>query len=389
MIVGHAKITLWEKDCPTLAGLSGDLPNFDLNRGMPEFVYNIQNATMKRLSSPGFFRFLLALAVFVHHLSRIAIGHAAVYLFFCLSGYWIFRMYSERYSRTSRPYRVYLVSRLWRLLPVFLLCSLLAYLCSPGGPACLCSGDRKVHLIVSQFLILGYASLPHPPLGPAWSLDIEMQFYVLAPLLIAMMIRGLVRPVTILAAAMLISGASVALDAKSWVASYLFFFVIGMAAAKSGWKPSSRLASLCLGIVSTMFILMSASPLRGVLLVGAHPTPLAKYNEAASVLMAIMLCPLAIYTTAQKGPPGDGMFADLSYIVYLLHWIGVQWILAETKIMGHRLEWTIAGVIVVLIASFLIWSLYDRPINRMRANWVKAQIRAARESPDEQRPMVA
>ncbi len=46
--------------------------------------------------SPGSFRLILALTVVVFHaVSFISFGHAVVYMFFVLSGYWIFKMYSR------------------------------------------------------------------------------------------------------------------------------------------------------------------------------------------------------------------------------------------------------------------------------------------------------
>ncbi len=80
----------------------------------------------RKLTGPGLFRLLLAEVVFIHHLSRFACGTAAVYVFFSLSGYWIYQMYTRRYSKARFPYLTYLISRAWRLLPTFWLISLLA-----------------------------------------------------------------------------------------------------------------------------------------------------------------------------------------------------------------------------------------------------------------------
>ena len=48
---------------------------------------------------PGFFRLILATLVFLHHTSSIALGEMAVIVFFVLSGYWIAKMYREKYSK--------------------------------------------------------------------------------------------------------------------------------------------------------------------------------------------------------------------------------------------------------------------------------------------------
>ena len=49
--------------------------------------------------SPGLFRLLLAfLVVIFHTTSFIPLGNYAVYVFFVLSGFWIFKMYNDKYK---------------------------------------------------------------------------------------------------------------------------------------------------------------------------------------------------------------------------------------------------------------------------------------------------
>ena len=46
---------------------------------------------------PGLFRFILAFMVLIFHtISFFPLGHYAVYVFFMLSGYWIFKMFEEK-----------------------------------------------------------------------------------------------------------------------------------------------------------------------------------------------------------------------------------------------------------------------------------------------------
>jgi len=111
------------------------------------------------------------------HGTRIAVGSSAVYLFFGLSGYWIYQMYVHKYSKTRSPFFTYMVSRLWRLLPVFLLINTSAILVDIFYQhRSVFAGNwmSKLHFIVSNTMLLGYDSLPSKPLVPAWSLDLEM-----------------------------------------------------------------------------------------------------------------------------------------------------------------------------------------------------------------------
>jgi peptidoglycan/LPS O-acetylase OafA/YrhL len=81
-----------------------------------------------------------------------------------------------------------MVSRAWRLLPVFWLTGALAI-----GVAVYLRSSVPVtpHVIVSDVAILGYASLRgySSSLPAAWSLDLEIQFYLLAPLLLTALYR--------------------------------------------------------------------------------------------------------------------------------------------------------------------------------------------------------
>lgn len=325
---------------------------------------------MNKLRGPGLFRLLLALAVLVDHATRLAIGVGAVYLFFSLSGYWIFRMYSERYAHTCHPYLTYMTSRCWRLLPVFLLCGGLLLALNPGA---FTHTRHPLHLAISETLILGYASLVPAPLGPAWSLDIEVQFYLIAPL-IALNRRGWVWWKILIPAAIGVSVLSASLGISAWVGRYIAFFMAGMAFAACGKQVSKRLAFWSLGAGLVLLCGLAVSPWHGIILIGAHPTPLARYYLTANTVLAVALFPFAMHTTSQRGFRRDGMFADLSYIVYLLHWIVLQEINSHPIFLRHRVLGGLAAVAIIAGASWAIWKVFDKPLNRLRAAWVKQRM---------------
>jgi len=239
-----------------------------------------------------------------------------------------------------------------------------------GALALYWHSSGRTHFVLSNLFILGYNSLRKLPLVPAWSLDIEMQFYLIAPLLAISIARVRIPKVSILAMAAAISLASVYLHAPSSILSYIPFFLIGMIAACANWRPSSREAMLSLGATALFVIGCLASPWRGILLIGAHPGPLAIYSPYANITLALVAVPYAIYTTTQKGFKADGMFADLSYITYLLHWIATLWLRSHTIGVAQRLESTVVAWIGLIGSSFLIWKYYDHPINQMRSRWV-------------------
>jgi peptidoglycan/LPS O-acetylase OafA/YrhL len=334
---------------------------------------------LPKLTGPGLFRLFLALLVFVHHASRVSFGSMAVYVFFCLSGFWIYRMYTGRYARTRQPYITYLVSRLWRLMPAYWLITLitLTYSYWTGALAVEFRANNPVHFVLSNVFLLGYDKLLMQPIAPAWSLDIEMQFYLIAPLLAILLARRVMPAVWVLVIVGTISAVSVTFGFYVHLLSCLIFFVIGMVTAANDWKPSRALAGLSVAVPLLLVLACFVSPWRGILLVGTHRGPLSSYTDAANVVLAFLAAPYAMYTTRQKGFAQDDMFGDLSYVIYLLHWPAMIWLgtwLARGG--GHRLAVSAAIFIIVIGISILIWRFYDKPINRMRSQWVKTRMLA-------------
>jgi len=340
---------------------------------------SLESQMPKGITGPGLFRLFLALIVFVHHCSRFAVGTSAVFVFFTLSGFWVYKMYMERYRRTRQPYFTYLVSRAWRLLPAFWLITMLSalFLYFNGSLAQYWINNDRLHLAVSSLFIFGYSNLRMLPIVPAWSLDMEMQFYVLAPVIALFIARRKLVAIWVVLVSAAVSLTSYLLQSSFQTASFLVFFVIGMTAASVDWRPSKRVVIGCIAVTALLLFCCLASPYRGILLVGAHPGPNSIYTPHANVALALLAVPYAIHTTGKKGFRADGMFADLSYLIYLLHWIGILWIDSHQGTILHRLLFIALAWVLVLAMAYIIWRFYDRPINRVRSRWVAGRISAA------------
>ncbi|MFM5931001.1 MAG: acyltransferase family protein [Novosphingobium sp.] len=320
---------------------------------------------------PGAFRLFLAMLVFVHHFSSLDWGPYAVYVFFVLSGFWVQTMWEDRYCRTRQPYLTYMVSRAWRLAPVMVLVSLITVALLPviGIPASQVFASNPLHLAFSSTFLLGYSRLDYAPVGSAWSLDVEMQYYLLAPLFALLAAR--LRSGVLMIAAAAISAASAVWTAHDYhVGKYLLFFFAGLIAARHDWQPGKRLAHASAIVVVALVIAVLVSPWRGILIGGANPGPLHVHAPAFNVAMGLLSIPFALYTVRQESDATDRMMADLSYIIYLLHWVAMQWFFQFTQPFTTRLAVAATSFAVVPGASWLIWRFYDKPINRLRAQWV-------------------
>jgi peptidoglycan/LPS O-acetylase OafA/YrhL len=217
----------------------------------------------------------------------------------------------------------------------------------------------------STLFALGYAEMPVRPVGPAWSLDIEMQFYLVAPALVWLVRRT--SAVVALAGAYALYVAGMVIYPGIVLTSFVPFFVIGMVAAQHRWSVPPRLAetALALAIVLTAGILLS--PWHASMLGegGAH-------WPQVNLLLAALALPQALVSVQNKGGKRDAVWADQSYIVYMLHWPAI--------LVWRAVAWPnpiamMAGLLglaaAVALMAWLLRRAFDRPLNRARARWVE------------------
>ena len=287
-------------------------------------------------------------------------------------------MYNRKYLFVSAPATVFIVSRLFRLLPMFLIFNFLAILVR----FCIGSETGLERLNITLFpnlLIFGYASLPVKPLGPAWSLDIELQFYLLFPLL-ALIIPVLRNKLPLAVGLLLLGGlgyiACFVEDISSTVLPYLGFFGIGIWAAWSAWSPCQRDILVALAGVGLILTVILAVPhLRGLLIV-TDTDLLRGWNASTNAVTAVLLSPLAVYSVRQPSSRTDRLMGDLPYTVYCSHWIPV--ILTAKYLAGApvltKLPIVGCAIAVTYAVSLAALMYIDRPIGILREMWVNRHL---------------
>jgi peptidoglycan/LPS O-acetylase OafA/YrhL len=334
---------------------------------------------MMQAFGPGAYRLLLALIVVVHHVSRFNLGEFAVYAFFNLSGFWMASVWRDKYSNERGGYRTFILARFIRLAPLFWVGSLVglvadvvshkldakkAYLLGMGAL-------ETLRFAASNLFILGYNFLPYKALGPAWSLDVEMQYYLVLPLLFVLARRtrwlGLLCLMALLVA---VKGSAL----QESLLGYAVFFYAGMLACTCEWKPSSgqvRGAVLLLG--SLLLLLFATAQGRGLIIGGVErAADFDQVNKYVSALLALVCLPITIWSTRQPASSQDKVLGDLSYSVYLFHG-------PLAVVYGHwfgdlpplqRLPYLLAYLVVTAVVSVAAWRWVDKPVMALRSRYL-------------------
>jgi peptidoglycan/LPS O-acetylase OafA/YrhL len=338
--------------------------------------------------SPGAFRLLLAAIVFISHTLPLLLGSTAVYLFFMLSGFWIWTMWHREYAELERPIARFLLSRAWRLYPVyFASLACLAVCCWPLHLVTLPWPSHldwpAVRFYVAQIAVLGHAQLDGDArlISTAWSLDVEIQFYLIAPLLILLLGPKLRQPLwQIVVHAIAGLGLLMflmfygAVPATGTLPQYLCFFLIGMWAAQLDWHPSARQSDLAVGLAALIVGGCLLSPgVRGLFLFGRHYDALSVFNAQANVLLAFVLAPYAIATVRRPSRGLDRHMGAISYEVYLVHGaaLAVYQPRFESLARATQLPYIAMMALIVAVISVAIYLLIDQPLERMRHRHVQ------------------
>jgi peptidoglycan/LPS O-acetylase OafA/YrhL len=350
------------------------------------------------LFSPGLFRLFLACIVFAQHSTRLLIGAAAVFLFFGLSGYWIAAIWDKDYAATKAPAFTFYVSRAWRILPAFWVANLCAIAIAarrgelPDAYRTFAFTPHLVTMISGNLGLLGYSLLPHSQrlLDTAWSLDVEMEFYLLIPLLMllprpAWRVRSLLLAGFFGLCAILLYGEPVYRN----LGYYIIFFGIGLFFFYSKKVPSQSLALIGLALSLLCLCVCCAAPqLRGLVLASKHAVgESVRWSYAANCALAFLMMPFAFRTVHQPSPAPDRALGDMSYLVYLFH-VPALALLGDSYYslsLRQRFPELALVWIGVFTFSFAFWAIVHRPLDRQRKHFIsrrkKAEVKTETPSP--------
>jgi peptidoglycan/LPS O-acetylase OafA/YrhL len=286
----------------------------------------------------GAWRLALAWLVVADHTSglneisaNLGIGKIAVSTFFFVSGFLMpltFDTHYRAYGMLAGSRKFY-VNRFLRIYPIYwasLAVTLLAVIVY--GPALMehatTPGDlSRVRTYLANVLLLGLnqTRLWHGDLRfnpPAWTLDIELQYYALVPVILWMTAyrrRAAAAAMAAFAAASLYLFFRPVgiLDIDRSLLAWSFFFLLGYAFyLLPGLQALTRRKRWLIAAVAALILIASLSRHRDVAIL--------------CVTLACMTVSSYLLVLQQSGAFGrrDRLLGDLSYPTYILHWICVQ-----------------------------------------------------------------
>jgi peptidoglycan/LPS O-acetylase OafA/YrhL len=329
---------------------------------------------------------------------RIAYGGGyGVFFFFALTGYLLFWPFAKRYFGGGDAINLdrYAVNRALRILPLYYAVVIVVLLLQEHNPGL---GVWARFLTFTETLSPGTAGRI---VGPAWSLVVELCFYLLLPLL-AWAIARLARGCALRAAAILV-GLGLASLAVRVVTIYtadpvdplwrlnlpatFYFFVPGMLLALVRLSWESRRPAWLRGPVSQGDIWILASiPLWLVVLLVSYSFD---FLIGAAAFLTIGACVLPLRT----GPVTNSLqwrplalVGVASYSLYLWH-VPVITALTDAGASTKFGLLTAIAVPVCIVVALASYGAIEWPFLRLRRQWARSS--AKQEAPPETQRMPA
>ena len=324
---------------------------------------------------PGLFRLFLASIVFIHHLSSVNIGVSAVLVFFFLSGFWISKMYKEKYSLKKHPKTTFYISRILRIFPIFILANIILFFLDHY--LSLNYIDNLKLNWMPNYIIFGFNFLEtqNRLIVPVWSLELELIYYLIFPFIF--IIKDKIKIFILYAILILISLYDIFVNTDKILLSYFIFFVGGNLAYKISINVKKKIAILSILIFLfiifiSFFINNNFNPLIGG---QDHSLFFKKYNLIFNFIIAFLLIPFAIITLKSKNNFNkDKFFGDMSYSVYLFHWITcicLDKYLINSLDLKERFFYTFVYVIITYLVCIIITKYYDYYFEKFRKHTIK------------------
>ena len=360
----------------------------------------------------GSLRLILALSIVFWHMPKhpfvLFNGGIAVEAFFIISGFYMAFVISEKYSRLATPWvATFYLSRILRLAPVYLIVCFvegLWYLKS-NTPNIFSANDlstqaRAALVFINLFVfgqdiwqtILTHAGTNIPNqliqstvnffganafepiyvyIGQAWSLGIELIFYMIAPFVVLSRKRAIALFIACLLVRFYFIEHADLYPNAPWRSRFfpgnLTFFFLGIA---SYWIYAyainikhSKMVGLAFSIAGLGFLIGSVFIAGGVLLFDG-PEDYDQFRLWVFYILLTVGIPYLFILT--KDTKWDNYIGEISYPVYLVHGFIIGWLSPRLGSSMNSSAKTLAIVFATILVSTALYFFVDRPVERFR-----------------------
>jgi peptidoglycan/LPS O-acetylase OafA/YrhL len=332
----------------------------------------------------GSIRLFLALSVAVTHLTEASSagvnGYLAVLCFYIISGFYMSMVLNGRYSGPGGT-KAFYAARYLRLYPAYAFTAVMAvfvfYAFYPDRLALPSPSQRPFAWALDLFAnatMVGTDLLMLPPIksndmmrliGPAWSIGVELQFYLLAPFIVR---RSLKLCVGLLLCSLMVRFLMLGLAYDPWryyfAPSTFCFFMLGAVAHR----------------LAVLFPYQALKRRIGTVALGA--LPVLGYLTGVNVTGDIDIVPTWIFFAAftasipfvfefSKNIRLDNLVGQLSYPLYLVHRLTFASLAALLGVKELALadSWLRGGIClaIAILAAAGLYLLIEKPVETLRA----------------------
>ncbi|HEX2972076.1 MAG TPA: acyltransferase [Tepidisphaeraceae bacterium] len=349
----------------------------------------------------GLIRLLLAVSVVIAHSSPIAGmglvgGAAAVQIFYMISGFYMALVLNEKYIGKKSLYGLFISNRILRLFPVYLVVLgttiatqalfPVAFLKPHDTAALWTQYGPDMHvgtallLGLSNLLLLGqdavyflgfgvqsgsvypsaaFINEPMPAhlflfIPQAWSLGVELLFYLVAPFLVRRRVRIVVGMIVMSVAVRILLYTRYGLANDPWsyrfFPSELAFFLTGSVGYRVYAFLRDTGRSVRLASAAAFWIMIVA-------ILGYSFVPVPGKRIA---IYAIAACTIPLVFAWTKDNKLDRYLGEICYPVYISH------VLFAALLKSYGINWGIILAPITIAASIGLYELVDRQVDRIR-----------------------
>ncbi|MDE1167878.1 MAG: acyltransferase [Pseudomonas sp.] len=308
---------------------------------------------------------ILVVASHVHFFGKGAFG---VDIFFCISGF--IMMHVTRYDTRS-----FLMKRIVRVVPLYWLLTVLLFGIVSVKPHLFNSAEASLVFLIKSLLFIpfdrnGYVE---PLLGPGWTLNYEMFFYLLFYISFRVSHNQRMWVCTALITWLVLMGViyqPTGALARFYTSPMLFEFSFGMLAyelyqrlGQHAWGPKQRwLAGMAVVALGTWLFFASIE--------GRHYYRFLIWGVPA--LLVFVLSVLALRDVAIWR--GFKRLGDISYSLYLTHIFIVlgfdRLVTSFSEFSVFALTVALAAIVACLLAAYAIWTVFEVRFGR----WLSARM---------------